>query len=192
MLISMPSLLSLATSVMCIAALGALLGLLLALAGKYFGVDDESPLVKEIVSLLPGSQCGQCGYLGCADAAKSLVDGEVGINFCPPGGRALVDELASLMGVDARELGELAKPQLAQIDEKLCVGCTRCLKACPTDAIVGASGQIHVVLVEACSGCKLCLSRCPEDCISLKEEKLSLENWAWPKPQLLSHAAALE
>ncbi|WP_370978116.1 RnfABCDGE type electron transport complex subunit B [Agaribacterium sp. ZY112] len=171
-------------AVLAITSLGAILGLLLAVAGKYFAVEEGNPLVKEIVALLPQSQCGQCGYLGCSDAANSLVEGEVGINFCPPGGRALLDELAALMGVDPSEAGDLSAPKLAQINEEICVGCTRCLKACPTDAIVGATGQIHVVLSEACSGCKQCLDSCPENCITLEEEAAGINNWRWPKPEL--------
>ncbi|SMF27958.1 electron transport complex protein RnfB [Alteromonadaceae bacterium Bs31] len=169
-------------AILAITALGAGLGILLGLAGKFFAVEEENPLVKEIEAMMPGSQCGQCGFPGCAPAAKAVVDGEVGLNFCPPGGRALVEDLARILDIDPGSVGEVAKPLVANINESLCVGCTKCLKACPTDAVVGANGQIHAVLFDACTGCKKCFDVCPEDCISMDEEAETLRSWHWPKP----------
>ena len=56
----------------------------------------------------------------------------------------------------------------AVIDENVCIGCTKCIQACPFDAIIGASGQMHTVMIESCTGCGLCISPCPVDCIDLK------------------------
>ncbi len=169
-------------AVLSITALGAFLGLLLGLAGKFFAIEDENPLVKGVEDMLPGSQCGQCGFPGCSPAAKAVVDGEVSLNFCPPGGRALVESLADLLDIDPSTVGDVAKPVVAAINETLCVGCTKCLKACPTDAVVGANGQIHFVVTAACTGCKKCFDVCPENCIDMAPEPESLNAWHWPKP----------
>ncbi|TVZ38772.1 electron transport complex protein RnfB [Alteromonadaceae bacterium 2753L.S.0a.02] len=169
-------------AILAITTLGAGLGILLGVAGKIFAVEEENPLVKEIEGMLPQSQCGQCGFPGCAPAAKAVAEGEVSINFCPPGGRALVEDLAKLLDIDPNTVGEVAKPLVASINDELCVGCTKCLKACPTDAVVGANGQIHVVIAGACTGCKKCYEACPEDCISMDHEPDDLNTWHWPKP----------
>ncbi|MEM0911919.1 MAG: RnfABCDGE type electron transport complex subunit B [Pseudomonadota bacterium] len=175
-------------AILVFAILGTCLGCGLGFAAKFFAVEDENPLVKEVENMLPQSQCGQCGFPGCSPAAKAVVDGEIELNFCPPGGRTLVENLASLLNIDPNSIGEVAKPVLANIAESLCIGCTKCLKACPTDAIVGANGQIHVVMTGACTGCKKCLNACPENCITMEEEVEDVNTWHWPKPN--AHAAA--
>lgn len=171
-------------AVLSIAGLGAFLGLILGLAGKFFAVEDENPIVKEIENMLPGSQCGQCGFPGCSPAAKAVVDGEVELNFCPPGGRALVESLAELLDIDPNTVGDVAKPLIAAINDEQCVGCTKCMKACPTDAVVGANGQIHTVISAACTGCKKCYDVCPEGCIDMAPEPETLKSWHWPKPSV--------
>ena len=162
--------------------LGFSLGGALAYAAKVFAVEDGNPLVDEIESLMPGSQCGQCGFPGCRPAAEAIVSGEAAITCCPPGGRSLVETIAEMLGIDPNSVGETAAPMLASIEETLCTGCTRCYKACPTDAIVGANKQIHVVIDNACTGCGKCVEACPEDCIHLSPEQTDLNNWHWPKP----------
>ncbi|GAB6066750.1 hypothetical protein JCM13664_00680 [Methylothermus subterraneus] len=57
---------------------------------------------------------------------------------------------------------------IAFIDESRCVGCARCLAACPTDAIVGARNFTHTVIAARCIGCRLCLDPCPVDCIAMR------------------------
>jgi electron transport complex protein RnfB len=57
---------------------------------------------------------------------------------------------------------------VAWIDEERCIGCARCLPACPVDAIVGAPRQMHTVIAAQCTGCELCLPPCPVDCIELR------------------------
>ena len=163
--------------------LGIALGLLLGLAARIFAVEEENPLVKEIESMMPGSQCGQCGFPGCTAAATALVEGEAPINCCPPGGKALVEQLATLLGVDMDSVGEAPVPMVASINETNCTGCTKCYRACPTDAVVGANGQIHVILQSACTGCAKCAEACPEDCVSLAPESTTLDSWQWTKPQ---------
>ena len=163
-------------------ALGLLLGWLLGLAAKVFAV-EENPIVNEVEALLPGTQCGQCGFPGCSAAAEAMVEGTAEINCCPPGGRALTETLADLLSIDLNTLGEAPVQQLASIDDTLCTGCTKCYKACPTDAIIGANKQIHAVISKACTGCSKCKDVCPEDCISLSPEPVTLNNWHWTKPE---------
>jgi len=162
--------------------LGLVLGWLLGLAAKKFAV-EENPIVVEVEALLPGSQCGQCGFPGCGPAAEAMVSGAAPINCCPPGGRALVENLSQLLNIDLNSLGDAPEPLLASIDDSLCTGCTKCYKACPTDAIVGATKQIHAVISKACTGCSKCKDVCPEDCISLNPEPVTLNNWHWTKPE---------
>ncbi len=170
------------TAILALAAMGILLGAGLGLASRFFAVTDENPLIKEIEALLPGSQCGQCGYPGCSAAATALAEGSAPVTCCPPGGVGLAETLADMLGVTL-DSDSVAAPQLAQINAAECTGCTRCFKACPTDAIVGASGQIHLVLGSACTGCSKCIDACPEDCIALAPQEQTLDTWRWAKPQ---------
>lgn len=171
-------------AIVVLSVLGFVLGGLLGIAAKFFAVEEGNPLIKEIESLLPGSQCGQCGMPGCSSAAEAIAVGKADINCCPPGGRSLVEKLADMLGIDPATIGETPQPLLAAIDETLCTGCTRCYKQCPTDAIVGANKQIHSVIARACTGCAKCKDICPENCIALTPEPVSLNNWHWPKPQV--------
>ncbi len=172
------------TATLVLTLLGLSLGLLLGIAAKVFAVGDENPLVKEVENLLAGSQCGQCGYPGCGPAAKAIVDGDAPITCCPPGGKGVIEALAKCLDIDINSLGEAAIPMVARIEKELCVGCTRCFKVCPTNAIVGANKQLHVVMEKACIGCSKCSEECPEDCISMVAEPITLNNWHWPKPAL--------
>ena len=167
---------------LALATMGLILGGGLGVAARRFAVTDENPLIKEIEALMPGSQCGQCGFPGCSAAASALVEGSAAVTCCPPGGVALAEQLAALLGVTL-DAGQMSAPQLATIDAAQCTGCTRCYRACPTDAIVGASGQIHSVLPGACTGCAKCQEACPEDCVALVAQAPSLDTWRWAKPQ---------
>ncbi|MDO6805878.1 RnfABCDGE type electron transport complex subunit B, partial [Wenyingzhuangia sp. 1_MG-2023] len=95
---------------------GLVLGGLLGLAAKYFATGDDDPIVKEIEQMLPGSQCGQCGFPGCTPAAEAIANGDAAVTCCPPGGRALAENLARLLDVDMSTLGESPQPLLANID----------------------------------------------------------------------------
>lgn len=169
-------------AIVLLSALGVILGLMLGFAARWFALDDVDPMISEVQALMPGSQCGQCGFPGCSAAAVALVEGQAPVNCCPPGGRALAEKLAALLDVPLQGSDVLAEPQVASIQEASCTGCTRCFRACPTDAIVGANGQIHVVLSSACTGCGKCAEACPEHCVLLQQESISLEQWHWPKP----------
>lgn len=130
-----------------------------------------NPLAVRIDALLPQTQCTQCGYDGCRPYAEAIAKGGADINQCPPGGEAGVVKLAQLLGREAKPLnpanGAYRAPQVAVIEEPICIGCTKCIQVCPVDAIVGASKLMHTVIASWCTGCELCIPACPVDCISL-------------------------
>ncbi|MCB2251766.1 electron transport complex subunit RsxB [Pseudomonas chlororaphis] len=126
-------------------------------------------LIQRIDALLPQTQCGKCGHAGCKPYAEGIARGEA-INKCPPGGDETIAGLARLLNVPVVELdiGRGPAPaQVAFIREAECIGCTKCIQACPVDAIVGAAKQMHSVLVDECTGCDLCVAPCPVDCIEM-------------------------
>ena len=127
-------------------------------------------LIQLIDALLPQTQCGKCGHPGCKPYAQGIVDGEP-INKCPPGGDETIAALAELLKVPVLELDVSrgsAPPQVAYIREAECIGCTKCIQACPIDAIVGAAKLMHTVIVDECTGCDLCVAPCPVDCIEMQ------------------------
>jgi len=125
-----------------------------------------------IDALLPQTQCTKCGYDGCRPYAEAIARGEADIDQCPPGGDAGIAKLAALLDRAVKPLnpanGTWRPPQVAFIDEALCIGCVKCIHACPVDAIVGASKLMHTVIADWCTGCELCIPPCPVDCISLR------------------------
>jgi electron transport complex protein RnfB len=131
----------------------------------------SASLAERIDALLPQTQCRQCGYEGCRPYAEAIAAGTADIDQCPPGGDAGVARVATLLLRDAKPLnpqhGDYRPPQTAAIDEATCIGCTKCIQACPVDAIVGASKLMHTVIASWCTGCELCLPPCPVDCITL-------------------------
>lgn len=129
-------------------------------------------LVLQIDALLPQTQCTKCGYSGCKPYASAIANCEADINQCPPGGDTNIHALADLLGVAYKPLNpDHGSPQpkaVAVIDESACIGCTLCIQACPVDAILGATKQMHTVITAECTGCDLCLPPCPVDCITMK------------------------
>lgn len=128
-------------------------------------------LADRIDALLPQTQCEQCGYHGCRPYAEAIARGEAAINQCPPGGEAGIEKLAALLRQPVLPLNPengTEKPRtLARIVEADCIGCTKCIQACPVDAIVGAAKLMHAVIADDCTGCELCVPACPVDCIVL-------------------------
>ena len=128
-------------------------------------------LADRIDALLPQTQCGQCGYHGCRPYAEAIARDEAPINQCPPGGAAGIAQLAQLLDRPVAPLnpanGVEHPRMLARIVEMDCIGCTKCIQACPVDAIIGAAKLMHTVVVEDCTGCELCVAACPVDCIEL-------------------------
>jgi Na+-translocating ferredoxin:NAD+ oxidoreductase subunit B len=131
-------------------------------------------LAEKIDALLPQTQCTKCGYDGCMPYAEAIAAGKAAINRCPPGGDAGIVKLAALLRQAVVPLdtscGEHTPHRVAFIDEKECIGCAKCLKPCPTDAIVGAHKFMHTVIAELCTGCELCIPPCPVDCITMIED----------------------
>jgi len=162
--------------------MGIALGGVLGVAARLLAV-EENPLETELQAMLPGSQCGQCGFVGCAQAAAALARGEASVTLCPPGGKAVAEQLARRLGVAVDLSGHKAQvPAHAVIAEELCIGCTRCLKECSVDGIVGASKLMHTIIVEVCHGCSKCVQVCPTDAITMVEVRPTLASWHWPKP----------
>lgn len=144
---------------------------------------NEAPeeLLAQIDATLPQTQCTRCGYPDCRAYAKAIATRAAPINQCPPGGQEGVRRLAALTGQPELPLnpdfGREGPLTVAVIDENWCIGCTLCIKACPTDAIVGSHKRMHTVLDAYCTGCDLCLPVCPVDCIRM--QALSGEKTAW-------------
>jgi electron transport complex protein RnfB len=138
----------------------------------------------QIEDLLPQTQCTKCGYAGCRPYAEAIASGEANYNQCPPGGLEGVSRLANLLGrpvipINPANGKERPRP-VAFIDENLCIGCTLCIQACPVDAIIGATKQMHTILPSLCTGCDLCVAPCPVDCIAMIPVTGELTGWqAW-------------
>ncbi len=128
-------------------------------------------LASRIDAELPQTQCTRCGYPACRPYAQAIADGEADIDRCPPGGNDGVVALAALLGRGPKPLdpayGVEAPPTVAVIDEAVCIGCTKCIQACPVDAIVGAAKRMHTIIDAECTGCELCIAPCPVDCITM-------------------------
>lgn len=164
-------------------AMGVTLGTILGAAAKFLAV-EENPLEEELKAMLPGSQCGQCGFVGCGQAAAALAKGEAPVTLCPPGGKALIEALAKKLGVSVDLSGHEEKvPQHAYVIEDLCIGCTRCIRECTSDSILGANKLMHTIIVETCHGCAKCVEVCPTDAIVMKPYEVTLTTWHWPKPE---------
>jgi len=177
-------------AVISLSLLGAVLGLALGIAARQFAVAVD-PLIGDIEAMLPGSNCGQCGQPGCAGAARAIAAREAPVTCCPSGGKALAAMLASKLGITLDLTSVVDEgPKQAMVAEEICIGCCRCLKACPTDAIVGAAKQIHNVIREACTGCGNCVERCPTEAVTMKPVPVTLQHWVWPKPTGSSSATA--
>lgn len=127
-----------------------------------------------IDQLLPQTQCQECGYNGCKPYAEALAKGEAEIDLCPPGGVEVLVSLAEILNKDPEPFKDNVKqntrpPAVAKIKESECIGCTKCIQACPVDAIIGSNKQMHTVFAADCTGCRLCVEPCPVDCIEVIE-----------------------
>ncbi|WP_336767496.1 electron transport complex subunit RsxB [Pantoea endophytica] len=170
-------------AIIALAALGLVFGALLGYASRRFEV-EEDPIVEQIDEILPQSQCGQCGYPGCRPYADAVGNNGEAINKCAPGGEQTMLKLAALLNVEPQPLdggADVLEPirTVAWIDEENCIGCTKCIQACPVDAIVGATRAMHTVLSDVCTGCDLCVAPCPTDCIEMRPVATTTANWKW-------------
>ncbi|MFK0573497.1 electron transport complex subunit RsxB [Endozoicomonas sp.] len=166
-------------------ALALIFGAILGFASIRFKVEGN-PIVDQINEILPQTQCGQCGYPGCRPYAEAIANGDA-INKCPPGGQATINNLADLLDVEPEPLdaehGQESVTKIAFIREAECIGCTKCIQACPVDAILGAAKQMHTVIADECTGCDLCVEPCPVDCIEMHPVDVTTRTWSWALPQ---------
>jgi electron transport complex protein RnfB len=164
------------TALVTIVILAALAGIA---AVATAGHGTKSSLADRIDALLPQTQCRRCTFDGCRPYAEAVARGTADINQCPPGGSSTAIALARLMGVDPKPVGKEYgvvpdHPTVAVIDENVCIGCTKCIQACPVDAIIGASRYMHTVIAADCTGCELCIPPCPVDCIEMRPAPAAL------------------
>lgn len=129
-----------------------------------------SNLIELINAELPQFQCGRCDTPGCRPYAEEIANGSPH-NRCVPGGQVTLDRISDILNKDSllldHDYGPDLKPQVAHIVEEDCIGCTKCIDACPVDAISGAANLMHNVINDLCTGCELCIEPCPVDCIEL-------------------------
>ncbi len=172
-------------ALLALVSLGLAFGALLGFAAERFRTEGN-PIVDQINDILPQTQCGQCGHPGCRPYAEAIANEGEAINKCPPGGEAGIQALADLLDVEAipldEEHGEESVTSVAFIREAECIGCTKCIQACPVDAILGAAKHMHTVITSECTGCDLCVEPCPVDCIDMIPEEQTLQNWHWQLP----------
>jgi Na+-translocating ferredoxin:NAD+ oxidoreductase subunit B len=172
------------TGIVVLAVLAAIMGAVLGFSAIKLKPKGDS-IVEEINRILPQTQCGQCGYPGCKPYAQAIADGD-DINKCPPGGDDGIKALADMLGRETMPLADESAeasptPMVAYIREDECIGCTKCIQACPVDAILGAAKLMHTVIESECTGCDLCVEPCPVDCIDMLPIESNIENWAWPE-----------
>jgi len=172
-------------ALVALGGLAIIFGAVLGFAAVKFKVEGD-PIVEQIDHLLPQTQCGQCGYPGCRPYAEAIANGDT-INKCPPGGQNTINAIADLLDVEAPTLDEEHGEEsdvktVAYIREDECIGCTKCIQACPVDAILGAAKLMHTVIVSECTGCDLCVEPCPVDCIDMLPVEKGLADWKWNLP----------
>lgn len=188
---------SFCVGIIALSLLGLLAGIILGYAASRFHNDNDSdPLIETIDNVLPQSQCAQCGYPGCRPYAEAIANGEA-INKCIPGGEPLMLKLAEIMAIEPQYINSdtpATPPErhIVYIIESDCIGCTKCTKICPVDAIVGSNKLMHTVISDLCTGCDLCISPCPMDCIEKHAITITPSNWKWdlalPITQLEEHS----
>lgn len=149
---------------------------------------ETGALTARLHAALPQTQCTRCGYPDCAGYAQAIADGAADINQCPPGGAQGIARLAAIVARPTLPLNPLHGDQgprsVAVIDEAWCIGCTLCIEACPTDAILGSNKRMHTVIERYCTGCELCVPVCPVDCIALENVTGERSGWhAWSQAQ---------
>jgi electron transport complex protein RnfB len=145
-------------------------------------------LARRIDAVLPQTQCTRCGFPDCAAYAMAVATAQVPLNQCPPGGAQGIARIATITGLPSLPLnpehGQEGPRAVAVIDENWCIGCTLCIDACPTDAILGSNKQMHTVIEPYCTGCELCLPVCPVDCIQMEIVTAQRTGWAaWSAEQ---------
>lgn len=153
--------------------------MLLTLIIGLLASNQETPVIEqthisdidEIENLLPQTQCGDCGFNGCRPYAEAITNNTADINRCLPGGTETIKALSLRVGAPVKplykEINKYDQEHIAIIEEEHCIGCVKCITACPVDAILGAPKQMHSIINSYCTGCELCIAPCPVDCISM-------------------------
>lgn len=130
-------------------------------------------LTEALDRALPQTQCRQCGFRGCREYAAAMAEGSAPLNRCPPGGEAGIRKLAAILRREPLpldpEYGHEMPFAVARIRPNECIGCGRCARICPVDAVIGSRRRLHAVIADACTGCALCESACPLGCIDMTE-----------------------
>ena len=180
-------------SVVSLSAMGFLFAAGLAIASKKFAVEVD-PRQEAILNVLPGANCGGCGFPGCGGLATAIVEGKAPVNGCPVGGAPVAQKVADIMGVAAQEgvrmvanvhcngtidhavekaeyfgILDCKAAVIAQSGQKGCTyGCMgfgTCVRACKFDAIyIGTDGVAHVDR-DKCVACGKCIEVCPKSII---------------------------
>lgn len=155
---------------------------------------------EQVDALLPQTQCGLCTHGGCMPYAEAMVYEQAPINLCPPGGVKVLRALGELLAINAEayvaDMQQKAKsPAIAVIREAECIGCTKCIQACPVDAILGSAKHMHTVIITECTGCELCIPPCPVDCIDLLmigEQEIKKDKADYSRERFIAHEKRLQ
>jgi len=129
--------------------------------------------IEQVDQLLPQTQCQECSYQDCRSYAEAIVNEDERISRCAPGGLETLHALATLLDKapaphhQQEVTAQYRPPSKVKIREELCIGCTKCIQACPVDAIMGSAKWMHTVIATECTGCNLCIEPCPMDCIDV-------------------------
>ncbi len=167
--------------ILCFTLLVFLLGVGLSLAAHKFNVTPKDPMQHLVEKCLPGVQCGQCGYVGCAEYANAIILENAPINLCTPGGDTTIKAIADVMNCPIPESKDSAldEEKLAFIDKTKCIGCGKCAKICPYDAIEGKIKSPYEVQKQYCTGCQKCVESCPTKCITMQLVAPTTDTWHW-------------
>jgi len=178
-----------------VGGVGIVVGLMLGVAGEKFKIETD-PKEEALLEVLPGNNCGACGYPGCSGLAAAIAKGEAPTNACMVGGAFVAAEAAAIMGVAPAEFKHMVafvkcdgNPQNAprlydytgvqdcNVIKQMqnggpkscrygCMGCGNCVRVCEFDAIHIVNG-VAVVDKERCRACKKCINTCPQHVIDL-------------------------